>query len=418
MVDRSPNILLIITDQQARQAMGAYGNSSLRTPNMDAIASNGVRFERSYCASPVCGPSRNSLYTGRMPHETGALVNGLHPKPNLPTIGSIFAEAGYAAAWAGGWGMPVTDSAVEYLSRDLWGNMRYGSQSDSTVADNAVSFLEREHDRPFMLSVCLTNPHDICWSVREDPVAHPNVNSYPQLPENFAVDPEEPGLIQWCRERPYYGEELQYTRQWSEPDWRSYLNTYYRLVEEVDQQVGRIVESLRRQGLEQETLIVFTSDHGEGMAAHKWIVKLSLYENPVSVPLIVSWKGMTPPGVSDENHLVSGIDILPTICDYASIPCPDEVTGTSLRPYIEKPTLSGREYVTAELYPDTKDLGKMAIMIRSQRHKFIRCSEGTNPEQLFDMRDDPGEIRNLAGQAHMKTILKRHRRWADDYLGH
>ena len=334
MSDR-PNILFIFTDQQTLGAMSAYGNPHLRTPHMDSIAASGVRFEKSYCASPVCGPSRSSLVTGRMPHETGVDVNGESIDSAIPNIGQLLSGAGYRTAWAGKWHLPESYPSVGLGSVPGFEVLQpaqtsgRGSDTDAGVADHAVSFLQRQHDRPFLLGVSLHNPHDICgWIGRHrDPGTIDDVDVLPPLPDNFAIDPEEPEFIRACRRRPHYGAEGLNTLDWNEDQWRFYIHAYYRFTEEVDALVGHVLATLRDQGLEEETVVIFTSDHGEGVAAHRWVVKLMLYEEPSTVPMIVSWRGHTPAGVVDSEHLVSGVDILPTICDYAGVTPPAELAG-------------------------------------------------------------------------------------------
>ncbi|NQT82838.1 sulfatase-like hydrolase/transferase [bacterium] len=413
---RKPNILIILTDQQTLKAMSAYGNKWVCTPHMDSIAANGVRFENSYCTSPVCGPSRSSLVTGRMPHETGVIFNGQSIRPGIQNMGEIFRKAGYKTAWAGKWHLPqsyprgknATIPRFEYLAVPEGTKFGLGSQTDGPVADEAIKFLLTKHEEPFVLGVSLHNPHDICWWVREKPVKHPDLHRFPPLPNNFNVAPDEPEFIQMCRERTYYGEEIQWTKSWDKDQWRAYLNAYYRLTEEADKEIGRILAALREQGLEEHTLVIFTSDHGEGMAAHRWVVKLMLYEEPVTVPLIVSWKGVTPAGAVDKKHLVSGIDVLPTICDYAGVRGP-QMTGISLKPLIENPSLPGHAFVVSELSPDPKDLDRKGRMVRTQRYKYIVFSMGRNPEMLFDLENDQGEAKNLAHDSTMKDVLERHR---------
>jgi arylsulfatase A-like enzyme len=414
---RKPNILLTLTDQQTLRAMNAYGNKWLNTPHMDSIADNGIRFENSYCTSPVCGPSRSSLVTGRMPHKTAVIFNGQSIRSGIPTMGELFREAGYETAWAGKWHLPqsyprgknATIPGFEYLAVPEGTKFRLGSQTDGPVADEAIRFLRRKHDRPFLLGVSFHNPHDICWWVREQPVSHPESDSFPPLPENFDVAPDEPEFIQKCRERTYYGNEIQWTTRWDKDQWRAYLNAYYRLTEEVDKEIGRVLAALREQGLEQDTLIIFTSDHGEGVGAHRWVVKLMLYEEAATVPLIVSWRGVTPAGVVDKRHLVSGIDVLPTLCDYAGVRG-SRMPGVSLKPLIETPSLPGHEFVVSELAPDPKDLNMKGRMVRTQRYKYIVFSMGRNPEMLFDLKNDPGETKDLARNATMKDVLERHRK--------
>ena len=411
---KRPNVLLILTDQQTIKAMSAYGNRYLNTPHMDSIAANGVRFEKSYCTSPVCGPARSSLVTSRMPHATGVNVNGQTPDPSIPNMGQIFREAGYVTAWSGKWHLPKSYpqgaiAGFEYLKLPEGTKFGLASETDGPVADEAIKFVRREHDKPFLLAVSLHNPHDICWWVGQKPKKHADVAEFPPLPSNFDVDPDEPEFITKCRRRTYYGQENIYTKGWDAHQWRAYLNQYYRFTEQVDHQIGRILNALRQQGLEESTLIIFTSDHGEGAAAHHWVVKLMLYEEPVTVPLIVSWKGVTPAGRADSKHLVSGLDVLPTMCDYAGIDGRDDFGGVSLRLLIENAALPGRDFLVAELQPEPKQLQMKGRMVRTQRYKYIAFSHGKNPEMLFDLVTDPGETNNLAGQPSKKAVLERHR---------
>jgi len=394
--------------------MSAYGNRYLKTPHMDSIAAHGVRFEKSYCTAPVCGPSRSSLVTSRMPHVTGVNVNGQTPDPSLPNMGRVFRDAGYATAWAGKWHLPKSYPqgpvpGFEYLPVPDGTKFRLGAQTDAPVADEAIEFLRRRHERPFLLGVSLHNPHDICWSVREDPPAPIDERRLPPLPANFEIDPNEPEFIRVCRQRTKYGPEILYTKDWDETRWREYLYQYYRHAEEVDAEIGRILATLREQGLEDDTFIVFTSDHGEGAAAHHWVVKLMLYDEPATVPLVVSWKGVTPAGRVDRTHLVSGLDVLPTMCEYAGVRLRDDFEGTSLRPLIENPQLAGREFVVTELASDSQDLTKKGRMVRTRRYKYIAFSFGARREMLFDLVADPGEMKNLALGDSAQGELARHR---------
>lgn len=415
-----PNILFIFTDQQARHAMSTAGNPDLHTPHMDALAAAGVRFHHSYCTSPVCSPARASLMTGMMPHATGVDVNALSIRPELPTMGEIFRDAGYETAWAGKWhvpeGFPTAPDAIrgfENLALPWLENRRLGLVSDEPITDMAVNFLERDHDNPFLLTVSLQNPHDICYWIRK---AHPELlaafnppGRAPSLPANFEIIPDEPEFIQICRKRKHYGEALSLTEGWTREDWITYLNVYYRLTEHVDVQVGRLLDAVRRRGLERDTLVVFTSDHGEGSAAHRWVVKLMLYEEPATVPLIFSWPGVIPAGTVDTVHLASGADLLPTLCDYAGVPVPPGLHGQSLRPVIEQPELPGREFLATELQPDPQRPELKGRLLRTRRFKYLAFSAGRNPELLFDLEDDPGETRNLAALPSYADELQRHR---------
>jgi len=405
-----PNVLFVFTDQQSARAMSCADNPHLYTPHMDALAASGIRFTQAYCAAPVCGPSRASLTTGRLPHEHGVLVNGITPDPTIPNIGELFRSAGYDTAWSGRWHLPDNgrDGKVRGFDviHDPEVQLGLGHHGDTHVTDAAIDFLKQWHQQPFFLGVSLCNPHDICHWLRQ-PEPPPVGAELPPLPDNFAVDPNEPEFIQRCRQRDHYGDENTCTRGWDETQWRNYLYAYYRYTEEVDVQVGRLLEALREKGLEENTIVLFTSDHGEGMAAHQWVVKLMLYEEPLRVPFVVRWPERITARVDDE-HLVSGLDVLPTLCDLAGVEHPN-VTGNSLKSAIEDPTTPGHPFVVAELHPDTEDLSLEGRMLRTQRYKYIRFSEGKNTEMLFDLEVDPGERVNLVAKEGMRAHLDEHR---------
>jgi arylsulfatase A-like enzyme len=426
----NPNILFLFTDQQSDRALSCSGNPYLNTPHMDTLAESGVRFENSYCAAPVCGPSRACVATGRHPHENGVLVNGMSIHEEMPTMGGVFRNAGYRTAWSGRWCLPGNGPEIRGFDclHDPIASLM-GIHGDAHVADCAIDFLQQKHDRPFLLGVSLCNPHDICYWIMQQSTPQGDLNDgtirlkkyadtlafnlsspddLPPLPVNFDIDPDEPEFLSKCRQRRYYGQEGTFTWDWNEQKWREYLNAYYRLTELVDIQVGRVTSALQDNGLAENTLVVLTSDHGEGMAGHHWVVKLGLYEEPVKVPLILSWPGIIPSGQIDRKHLASGLDILPTMCDYAGVDCP-ETTGISLRPSIENPHTPGREFVVSQLHPDTNNLDMQARMVRSSRFKYIRYSEGANPEQLFDLESDPSETRNIVADKDFRHDLEYHR---------
>ncbi len=432
-----PNILLIVTDQQSRMAMSAAGNPYLNTPHMDSIANGGVSFARSYCTTPVCGPSRSSWMTGLHPHQTGVNYNGDSIGEGIPTMGFIFREAGYDTGWSGKWHLPESYPAIPKPWRDdkklgsipgfemlpIRGDSKkmypFGDFADDPVADSAIEFMKRKRDKPFLLGVSLHNPHDVCYQVMgKIPEYHPSFrqkepkdySDYPPLPTNFARDPNEPEFISLCRTREKYGPENTYTVDWDETRWRIYLYEYYRMTERVDAIIGRILEALRGSGQEENTLILFTTDHGEGMAAHEWVVKLMLYEEPISVPFALQWKGHIPKRTLDRSHFVSGMDVLPTLCDYAGITPPKPVEGRSLRPIIEEPQAAWRDSIVTELASDKYNHEMLGRMIRTDRFKYIVFSKGENPEMFFDLQEDPGETRNLIGSGSLKTEVREHRR--------
>jgi arylsulfatase A-like enzyme len=431
-----PNIVLVITDQQTRATIATYGNERTHTPNMDALAADGVAFEKSYCASPLCSPGRAGILTGQMPHTAKVNVNDVPMRDDIPNVGQVFRDAGYETAWAGKWNLPESfpEAAAAipgFLNLD-WQRGSYrdlGASMDEDITDEAVRYLSGDRPGPFFLGVSLYDPHDIClWIMDRDHDVLPEVPegaSLPELPANFDADANESEFVRWLRRRDaelpgiaggiYGWTELRWTEAWDERHWRRYLYVYDRLVELVDIQIGRVLGAIRDQGLEDDTLVVFTSDHGEGVAAHRWVTKEMLYEEPVTVPLILRWPGVIPSGRFDTTHLVSSIDIAPTLYDYAAVTESEGLAGRSLRPIVDDPALPGREYVVTELQPDPFRMELKGRMVRTERYKYIAFSAGSDPEMLFDLERDPLETTNLAPSGGHQSVVAEHRRLLESW---
>lgn len=424
-----PNILVILTDQQTWGAISAHGNPHLHTPHIDSLIRSGVSFRNAYCPAPVCGPARGSLLTGRLPHETGVEVNGPGVKLGVPTLGEHFRDGGYHTVYAGKMHLgPSYKKGVqsagdaqgfEFLADEYPPNIppQLGTDTDPIWTEQATAFLKGRKTRassaeqPFLLVASLHNPHDICYWVMDHHhlVDIPPDADLPPLPANFQPMQDEPEFVGLCRRRTDYGPEMSWTHGWDEDHWRRYLYAYHRLAERVDRQIGKLLAALEESGLNDETLVILTSDHGEGVAAHRWVTKLMLWEEVVRVPFVVRLPGAVPENQLDTKHLVSGLDLVPTLCDYAGLPVPAGVRGQSLRPLIGDPSLPGRECVITELQAFMDDETKKARMIRTARYKYIVFSQGRRPELLFNLEIDPGETQNLAYRPAYREVLSQHR---------
>ncbi len=415
------NMLLIITDQQTVDALSCAGNPYVRTPNLDRLAARGVRFEKSYCTFPLCCPSRGSLFTSRMPHELSIYGNadaelsgkGLQAK----TMGELFQAAGYETAYAGKWHLQVPFPSFKerqipgFTMLPLAGrdpgaidHAKHGKglTVDPNTADAAIKFLRQPHKKPFLLVASLLNPHDICEypecaalrSLLPDdraelPPARPNRRDTEKLPSALQPAVSQKGV-------------------WTEQEWREYLWVYYRLCEISDSEAGRVLAALDQSGLTANTVVVFTSDHGEMMGSHQMLHKQKLYEESAAVPLFV-----VPPGGKagvDSQHLVSGLDILPTLLDYAGIAAPASLEGKSLRPLVEGQEVPWREFVVSEV----NGFGE-ARMVRTARYKYVVLAKGENREQLFDIEKDPGELKNLIANPALSIEVERHRRLLEQW---
>jgi arylsulfatase A-like enzyme len=419
--DRHPNILVIMTDQQSASALSCAGNSDLRTPAIDSLAAMGTRFTQAYCTSPLCSPSRASMITGRMPSELGVGDNVKEPGRPYPqkTLGRAFTDAGYDCAYAGKWHIPGLSHAAEPASgfREIFEGTHHG------LAEACGTFLaepERQ-DTPFLLMASLNEPHGICeWARGQSPpsgdVDDVDWRDLPTLPPNFAPGTEEPEALRQIQQ---FAWTVHPTQQWDEHMWRRYRHAYFRLCERADAEIGKMLRALESSGLRESTLIVFTSDHGDMQGAHRWNQKKIMYEEAAGVPFIVAAPGGATPANRDD--LVSvGLDLLPTLCDYAGIEGADEWRGRSVRPLIDAAPGADppwRDHVVAETewtFPGLMPPPVMAHlhgrMLRTARYKYICHSWGRHREQLFDLQSDPGEMINLATSGAHQGMLSEHRR--------
>ncbi len=327
-----PNVLLVMTDQQTDEAMSCTGNPHVSTPAMDRIAARGVRFTRSYVTQPLCLPCRSSIQTGRYPHEIGTPTNSVKLNGEYPMLGKLMQAGGYDTAYFGKWHVGTSFEAAGYASA------AEETRSDSAAADKAIEYLQAQRDKPFFLTVSVRNPHDVCQLARRQdlpqgpiPQLPDDAAQLPPLPANFAIPENEPAAIRMSQER---NRDFHYpTGNWTALEWRQYLWGYYRLVEKADREIGRVLDALHDSGHEDNTVIIFTSDHGEGVASHHWNQKQVLYEQAVRVPLLIADPQASNPG-STSNALVStGIDLMPTILDAAGLTgAPGPTHGQSLQP--------------------------------------------------------------------------------------
>lgn len=436
-VPEHPNILVIMTDQQSASMMSCTGNNWLKTPAMDNIALNGIRFANAYATNPVCVPSRFSLQTGRYPSEIGMRENeriGIEQEKvkdfYANALGNVFRKGGYQTYYGGKVHMPVIDSDVSILGYDLLTL----DERDSLAAICADFLLNRKkEEKPFLLFASFINPHDICydairWATPGDNLAKATPHELDEalkLPEGIS---EEEFFDKYCpplpdNHQPMEGElssvdsllKLRIFRQivrekWTEKDWRMHRWAYMRLTERVDAQIGIVMEALSKSGLSENTVVVFTSDHGDLDASHKLEHKTILYEEAANIPFIISYPWMKKKGVVDNEHLISnGLCLMPTLCEVAGIEAPSGLEGSSVMSLIEP---DRNPAWTKKIFLETET----GYMIHTGRFKYELDDIGKIREMLVDLKADPGEKVNLINRVEYKPVIDSLRSELENHL--
>jgi len=429
-----PNIILILTDQQNATMMSCAGNKYVKTPAMDSLAETGVRFEKAYCSNPICVPSRFSMFTGRMPSEIGLRETSFpwdEPRNHVSddikrnALGWLIRAAGYETKYGGKVHLPDNISAEEigfdYICKD----------ERNECAEVCANYIKESHDKPFFLVTSLINPHDICMMAMNDfatsghdkhlteicEIDSETLNRYLKIPDGISESeffsehcPPRPPNFEPQKDEPYGVQQILEQREfkkraraeYTEKDWRMHRWAYARLTELVDSQIEKVLAAVKEAGIEKETVIIFTSDHGDMDSAHRMEHKEVLYEESIRIPLIINSPGVTG-GTVDNTHVIStGLDLVPTICDFAGVKQPEDIDGISIKPVVDGDDIDNwREFVPVE--------GTYGHAIVSARYKYIMHDEGEHKEQLVDFENDPYEMKNSAQMPENKDVLEQYR---------
>ena len=417
---QKPNILFIMTDQHHARMLSSAGNPHLKTRALDSMAKSGIRFSRAYVTNPVCVPSRISMATGMMAGRFGNGMRATIPKKvSDNSLGKLIKSGGYDTFYGGKVHMPP--SLVPLKA----GYDEFCKDQRDELPGACIEFMTRKRDKPFFAVASFINPHDICFAYNarqpnrkgkplvdklyQEAQALP-ADKLPPLPKNSEIPEREPDAIEATMKVTAVTPAKLIRKDYNERDWRNYRWIYCRLTERVDAQIGRLLDALKKNGLEKNTLVIFTSDHGDMDGSHRLASKNVFYENSVGVPFIMQYKGVIPSGQVDEKSLVSnGLDVLPTLCDYAGVSVPNYLLGRSLRSLAENQEDNARRpYVVAE--------NKTGRMLRSDHYKYCVYTSGTIRQSLVDLSSDPGEIKNLAGLPQFRKALSQHRGYMKKWI--
>lgn len=455
---RRPNILILHTDQQRWDTIRYGGNEHIHTPNLDALAERGALFQNFFCNSPVCMPSRHSMLSGQYPSAIGSTCNGIEMDEDVLTIHKVLKPYGYHTASNGklhfknhanrdhraphptygfdqlivsddfgcyddaymkwveekdpsqvenclstscpAWtGEPLVVPGREHLMHKPYVFPGPEELTHSAfVAEETISYIERHKEEPFFAIAGFFSPHS------------------PVNPPQRFVDMYEPSTLPL----PFMNEgEDRYDL--SADEWRRVKAHYYGLISHIDDQIGRILTALDEAGLRDETLIVFTSDHGDHMGDHGMVGKGTPYDSCNRIPLIVSYPGHIPEG-EVYHEIVEGVDLAPTLIDYGGVQIPPVMQGRSFRPLLEGRAYEPRTSAYIEIriprgHAETKDVtGRSWKGLRTQDYEYAVYDDGR--ELLFDLEEDPHELDNVSDDEEYGDALHRMheemvRRWFD-----
>jgi arylsulfatase A-like enzyme len=388
---KRPNVVFLFTDDQRADAVGAFGHPVLKTPNLDRLVKSGFVFRNAYCLGSsvpaVCTPSRNMLLSGR------ALFRwkGLQAPADGPNFPVSMKEAGYETFHRGKRGNVAVEIQKKFDHNHSLEDQkeRTSGQPGRTVVDSAIRFLDnRKDERPFFLYLAFESPHDPRVAAKEyldrydrDKIPLPK-NYLPVHPfDNGEMIVRDEKLAAWPR---------------SEAEVRRHLHDYYAVITGLDHHIGRLLKRLDELKLTENTLIVFSSDHGLAVGSHGLFGKQNLYEDGMRVPLVFSGPGI-PHGESDA--LAYLLDIYPTVCGLVGAKVPEGLDGVSLAPVIR-----GKENrVRDSLFTAYRDVQRA---VRDDRWKLIRYPH-INRTQLFDLRDDPHETKDLSGEKQQAERIEK-----------
>ncbi|MDD4098882.1 MAG: sulfatase-like hydrolase/transferase [Lentisphaeria bacterium] len=433
MAARRPSVVIIQTDEHVWNFLGCMGNQEVKTPNLDRLAGRGMLFQRSYACSGVCVPSRACFHTGRYPIAHGVTCNTHALPPRERTMGKIFGQAGYHTGYFGKthFGRPDQAMTTEgWHSTFLWHQpyndylrrhqvdatypehqeirhpeMRYWDIGRSriplehyfekVITDHAITFIREHRQEPFLCYVSHIAPHG--------PFT-------PPAPYDRLYDPESLNLETYpddCLDnKPWtFRRWVEQNRKYiNERELRIYLAHLYGLISLVDDQVGRVLDTLQEQGLRQDTMVLFTSDHGDfssdyGIIGKSW----SMDERLLRTPLLVAGPEIAPGATSDA--LVENIDVLPTLLDFCSLAIPRQVQGRSFLPVLQGRRREHKDNAFAfNLFHDHEHTVTRAAVI-GKRWKWVESSDF--PGELYDLQNDPKERTNLAAQPELQAVIAK-----------
>lgn len=450
---KQPNVLFLIVDD-LNCRIGSYGDPIAKTPNIDRLASKGVRFDRAYCNFPVCNPSRSSVMSGRYPTTTGVVGNTtwLILEDGHPTLNQHFEQQGYSAALIGKiyhapntgfadasetpevkgrltWATPAERAQQQAANPDFWktnfdhyrtdpppedeiklltewhnvfGPVPVGKDTpDIVFADRAIKQLEgwKGDAQPFFLAVGFLKPH--VPLLAPQPYFDEYTAEELALPPDFANEPTGPAGTPPDELR--RNMDLYASGNFSAADARAALEAYYACITYVDAQIGRVLDALEASGEADNTIIVLWGDHGWHLSDKGMWGKGTLFESAARAPLIIADPRQKASAGKTSRRIVQFVDIYPTLADLCGVPIPKGLDGVSLKPLLDNPDATW-DHPAFTVQTRAWFIGRR---IRTERWAYSEWDEGRRGAMLFDHDQDPHEMHNLISDPKHQGIAQQ-----------
>jgi arylsulfatase A-like enzyme len=444
---KRPNILYIMTDDHARHALSCYGSRVNKTPNMDRIAHEGMRFDNSFVTNSICAPCRAVLLTGKFSHINGHPDNRATFDGSQMTFPKLLGKAGYQTAMIGKWHLKSDPTGFDYWDV-LPGQGRYhnpvmiemgtrkkleGYVTD-IITDKTIKYIEeRDKSKPFCVLCHHKAPHRN-WQPDEKH-AHMYMDEIPE-PETFNDDyshrASPASNTQMTLAKHFYkgdykldppeGLTPQERKKWN---YQRYMQDYLRCIASVDDNIGRLLDYLDKSGLADNTVVIYTSDQGFYLGDHGWYDKRFMYEESLTMPLMMRYPPMIKPGSVNDN-LVQNLDFAPTILDLAGVKVPRAMQGESMKPIMAgNPPDDWRKSIYYHYYEwPAVHMVRRHYGVRTDRYKLIHYYHQQDEWELFDLKKDPNELHSYYNdpsyadiQHELKIELARLRSYYRDHTG-
>ena len=446
----APNIILIMPDDQRQDAMSVYGNRILKTPNMDRIAGEGIRFTEAFVTNSLCAPSRASFLTGLYSHAHGVITNGDGPsfrnQPGLrdeqTTFVHLLRQAGYHTSIVGKWHIRSWPTGFDhwvilpgqgaYQDPEMIANgvrVKMRGHVDDVVGDQALTFLrQRPRGKPFCLLYHFKSPHR-SW---EPAARFASVFNEIEIPAPRTFEDRLEGRPEAVRKAEMAIADMPDFRNRGVPEslpfeerkrrnLQALVKNYYRVLLSVDENVGRVLDFLDKDGLAENTIVVYTSDNGFFLGEHGLFDKRLMYEPSIRVPMLMRFPARFKPRI-DSTHMILNIDVAPTLLHLAGVPVPSWMHGRSWLPLIEGESAAWREAFLYEYYEyPAVHCARKNRGVRTNQWKLIHFWEQPEEWELYDLKADPDETNNLASRPaqaerirELKSMLSNLRREVGD----